>query len=164
MVKKAFYFFTHENVTILLNQKIIILGNIKEKLQQIKDVQELAILNEENFFDFQNLIRKSIGEKLQEPPNPNEHPKIKLMKAKARLRDKIKAKKNGLSLSVILVSICCMGIGITPLNIGEISYAFVSAIMDTYQAKEKYQIDLESMLAGAKGVKLKYWIRDFDKD
>ena len=81
-----------------------------------------------------------------------------------RLRDKIKAKKDGIPFSVILVSICCMGLGITPLNIGEISYASVSAIMETYQAKEKYEVDIKSMLAGAKDVKLKYWIRDLDKD
>ena len=86
------------------------------------------------------------------------------MKAKARLRDKIKAKKDGIPLSVILVSICCMGLGITPLNIGEISYASVPAIMERYQAKEKYEVDIKSMLAGAKDVKLKYWIRDLDKD
>ena len=48
------------------------------------------------------------------------------MKAKARYRDKIKAKKgNGLDLGTTLVSICCMGIGLTPLNIGKISYASI---------------------------------------
>jgi hypothetical protein len=60
-----------------------------------------------------------------EPPNPNEHPKIKAMKAKARYRDKVKAKqnaKNGITLFTTMASICCMGIGLTPLNIGEISY------------------------------------------
>jgi hypothetical protein len=47
------------------------------------------------------------------------------MKAKARYRDKIKAKqqaKNGLTLFSTMTSICCMGIGITSLNIGEMSY------------------------------------------
>jgi hypothetical protein len=41
------------------------------------------------------------------------------MKAKARYRDRIKAKKgNGLTLGTSFASICCMGLGITPLNIG----------------------------------------------
>jgi hypothetical protein len=31
------------------------------------------------------------NQKIVEPPNPNEHPKIKAMKAKARYRDKVKA-------------------------------------------------------------------------
>jgi hypothetical protein len=54
------------------------------------------------------------------------------MKRKARERDRIKAKsgsKNGISLSTSLTAICCMGIGITPLNIGEMSYASISPIM-----------------------------------
>ena len=68
-----------------------------------------------------------------EPPNPNLHPKIKRMKAKARYRDKIKAKsKNGLNFSSLLSSLCCMGIGITPLNVGEISYAAVSELVNRY--------------------------------
>jgi hypothetical protein len=64
-------------------------------------------------------------QKTVEPPNPNEHPKIKAMKAKARYRDKVKAKqnaKNGITLFTTMASICCMGIGLTPLNIGEMSY------------------------------------------
>ena len=164
LAKEGFRFFTHEEVTFLIEQKIVIIGNLEKKLKTINNIDELPILNETNFLKFQNLLRQSIGEKIQEPPDPNENPRIKRMKAKARLRDKIKAKKSGIPLSVILVSICCMGLGITPLNIGEISYASVSAIMETYQAKEKYEVDIKSMLAGAKDVKLKYWIRDLDKD
>lgn len=110
------------------------------------------------------MLRQSIGEKSVEPPDPNLHPKIKAMKAKARYRDKIKAKQQGLPFSVSLGALCCMGIGINPLNIREIPYASVSAIISTYQEKEKYETDLKSMLAGAKGIKLKYWIRNYDKD
>ena len=107
-----------------------------------------------------------MGEKALEPPNPNEDPRIKKMKAKARYRDKIKAKKGGgLSLQTSLEAICCMGIGITPLNIGELSYASISTLMKTYQEKEKYEIDVRSLQAGAdsKKVKPKYWIRNLDK-
>jgi hypothetical protein len=67
-----------------------------------------------------------------EPVNPNEDPRIARIKAKARERDRIKAKqgnKDGISLSTSLLAICCMGIGITPLNIGEMSYASIGPIM-----------------------------------
>jgi hypothetical protein len=55
-----------------------------------------------------------------------------------------------------------MGIGITPLNIGELSYASIGPIMDMMQEKEKYDIDVRSLLAGAdsKKIKPKYWIRN----
>lgn len=57
-----------------------------------------------------------------------------------------------------------MGIGITPLNIGELSYASIGVIMNMMQDKEKYDIDIRSLLAGAssKKVKPKYWIRNND--
>ena len=67
-----------------------------------------------------------------EPIDPDEDPRITEIKRKARERDKIKAKhnnKNGISLSTCLVAICCMGIGLTPLNIGEMSYASIGPIM-----------------------------------
>ena len=122
-------------------------------------------MDENNFFDFQNKIRESLGEKPIEPPNPNEHPKIRKMKAKARYRDKIKAKQGkGLNFFSSLASICCMGIGITPLNIGEMSYAAVGVLTETYQSKEKYEIDIASLQAGADSKKInpKYWIKNLE--
>ena len=64
-----------------------------------------------------------------------------------------------------LVSICCMGLGITPLNIGEMSYIAMDSILHKYQEKEKYQLDIDSLLAGAdsKKIKPKYWIRNFEE-
>jgi len=80
------------------------------------------MINKDNYFDFQNALRRAVGEKEAEPYNPNENPKVKYFKAKARLRDRVKAKsKNSLTLGATLASICCMGIGITPLNVGELS-------------------------------------------
>lgn len=162
-IKNAFYLFTHENITFLFEQKQIIIGDISE----ISSVNDLRILKEEDFFDFQNMIREALGKKTVEPPNPNEDPRVKAIKAKARYRDKIKAKKGmGLSFQSTLLSICCMGIGITPLNIGELSYAIIPAIMDTYQAKEKYELDTDCLLAGADAKKIKptYWIRNLDNN
>lgn len=162
-IKDAFYLFTHEEVTFLYEQKQIIIGDIKD----VKSVDELRILREEDYFDFQNLVREAIGKKKIESPNPNEDPRVKAIKAKARYRDKIKAKKGqGISLQTTLSSICCMGIGITPLNIGELSYAIIPVLVETYQAKEKYNLDTDCLLAGAdaKKIKPKYWIRNFENN
>lgn len=166
LAEEAFKFFLHEPVTFLLDQKMIIVGDLTEEVKKVDSIKNLRIINEDNFFDFQNLIRESCGDKKIEKPNLNEHPKLREMKAKARYRDRIKAKKgNGLSLKTLLVSICCMGIGITPLNIGELSYASVPILMRHYQEKEKYNVDIQSLMAGAKAkdVKLKYWIRNIEE-
>ena len=55
-----------------------------------------------------------------------------------------------------------MDMGLNPLNIGEMSYAAIGILMQTYQEKEKYHIDVESLQAGAdsKKIKPKYWIRN----
>lgn len=167
---EAFKQFIHEDIQFLFDDKKICIGKFSDVVQKIKSLDEIKFLTEENFFDFQNAIRMATGEKVQkppEPPDPDEDPRITRMKAKARERDRIKAKKgtaNGISLSATVTAICCMGIGITPLNIGEMSYAAIGPIMQMCQEKEKYDIDVRSLLAGAdsKKVKPKYWIRNSD--
>ena len=102
---------------------MIVIGNLEEILPKVKSVNDLKIIKEDNYFEFQNILRRACGEKEAEPYNPDENPKVKYFKAKARLRDRVKAvnSKNGLTLGTTLASICCMGLGITPLNIGELS-------------------------------------------
>lgn len=166
--KKAFKFFLKKEVEFLYDKKLVLIGELEEVLKNVQTIEDLIIISEDEFFNFQNLIRMAINQKPIDPPNPNEHPKIKAMKAKARLRDRVKARqaaKNGLELFTIMTSICCMGIGITPLNIGEMSYVAMSAILNQYQNKEKYQIDIDSLLAGAdsKKIKPKYWISNLEE-
>lgn len=160
LAEKAFEFFIHEPVEFSFQEEKIFIGKAED--------QKRRFLDEEEFFGFQNAIRQACGEKVEKPPepiDPNEDPRIRRIKEKARERDRIKAKqgnKHGISLNTTLVAICCMGIGITPLNIGEISYAAIGPIMKMMQDKEKYDIDIRSLLAGAssKKVKPKYWIRN----
>ena len=165
---EAFEYFCHTKIAFLFEEKMIIIGDLEKLVQEISNVSELKYLTEEEFFDFQNLIRESVDKKPVKPPepiDPNEDPRIRRIKEKARERDRIKAKqsgKNGISLTACLTAICCMGIGITPLNIGEMSYASIGPIMNMMQEKEKYDIDIRSLLAGAdsKKIKPKYWIRN----
>jgi hypothetical protein len=58
-------------------------------------VEVLAILSEEEYFDFQNTIREVCGVKPltpSEPFNPNEDPRIRAIKEKAKRRERVKAK------------------------------------------------------------------------
>lgn len=168
--KDSFRFFIHQEVEFLYEEKTIVIGKLTDVIQNMSSLEDLITLKEDEFFDFQNAIRECIGKKMVEPPNPDEHPKVKEMKRKARYRDKVKAKqmaksKDGISFFTTLVSICCMGIGITPLNIGEMSYIALESIFRKYQEKEKYQLDIDSLLAGAdsKKIKPKYWIKNFEE-
>ena len=162
---KSFELFIHEPVSILYDVQSIIIGDLQKETLRVKEIKDFRILNKDNFFEFQNGIRAALGEKTIEPPKPNEDPRIKRMKAKARYRDRIKAKKGlGITFEETLVSICCMGIGLNPLNIGEISYAATKQLVEKYQQKERYDIDIKSLLAGAdsKKIKPKYWMNKND--
>jgi hypothetical protein len=57
-----------------------------------------------------------------------------------------------------------MGIGLNPLNIGEISYASVGWLTNTYQRQERYDIDIRSLIGGAdrKKVHPEYWIQNLN--
>lgn len=169
--KAAFRFFIHEEINFFYEEKLIVIGNLAEIIPTLKSFEDLRCIRETDYFDFSNAIREAIGMKPRialPPPDPNENPRIRRMKEKARYRDHIKEKHGvkgaGISLSTTFASLCCMGIGITPLNIGEMSYASISTLIRTYQEKDKYETDIKSLLAGAdkKKVHPKYWIRDLE--
>ena len=168
IAEEAFEFFIHEKVYFFFEEKMLIIGDLEQTIAKIQSLDELITIKEEDYFNFQNAIRAASGEKEIKPPepvDPDEDPRITEMKRRARERDRIKAKrqsKNGISFATSLTAICCMGIGITPLNIGEMSYAAIGPIMAMMQDKEKYDVDIKSLLAGAdsKKIKPKYWIRN----
>lgn len=165
IVKEAFKFFIHEEVHLVPSSQIILIGNLDD-LVKLEDLTKARQLNSENFFEFQNCLRVALGEKHKEPPEPNMHPRLRKMKYMARYRDKIKAKKNGVQLGTLLSSICCMGIGLTPLNIGEISYAAFNGLLLIHGQKELYEQNISTLLAGGDSnkIKPKYWISDPEND
>lgn len=165
-IKKAFEFFIHEPISLFKKQRKIIIGSLEDLIPSLRSIKDLRILSEEDFFDFQNLLRQSVGEKQAEPYDPFEHPKVKYFKAKARERDRVKAKnsKDGLTLGATLASICCMNFGLNPLNIGELTQYSISVLIRYFQEKEKYDTDIKSLLAGASSDKVKpqNWIRNIE--
>ena len=170
IIHDAFTKFIHEPVTIVPEIEMLLIGKSEDELDPDVDLENPRLLTEENFFDFQNQIRVVMGEKQIDPPNPEEEnldPRIKRYKAKVRANEKIiqrKKAKKAPTIGTLLAAICCMGIGLTPLNIGEISYACVHWLIAMEQQKEEYDIDIRSLLAGAdsKKVKPKYWIKNID--
>ena len=165
IARGALLFFTHENAYILPEQKMIVFLDTETDLSQISSIDDLRIIREEDFFDFQNMIREAVGQPTEVRPKENENPRIAQMKAKARWRDNIKKRKSeGLNLGSLLASICCMNLGINPLNIGELSYSAINTLVQFYQNKEEYELNIQSLLAGAdsKKVQLKHWMRNIE--
>jgi hypothetical protein len=63
LCKEAFKFFIHEEVTFLYEQKLIIIGNIGKIIEKVESIEDLVLITEEDFFNFQNLVRECIGKK-----------------------------------------------------------------------------------------------------
>ena len=160
----------HEPVTIVPEIEMLLIGKSEDELDPDVDLENPRLLTEENFFDFQNAIRISMGMDLVKAPDPEEEnldPRIKRYKMKIKEHEKIVNKKKSKSaptLGTLLAAICCMGIGLNPLNIGEMSYACVQWLIAMEQQKEEYDVDIQALLAGAdsKKVKPKYWIKNID--
>ena len=169
-IEDAFMKFVHEPVTIVPEIKMLLIGKSEDELDPDVDLESPRLLTEENFFDFQNVIRAVMGEEAKKPPEPEEEdldPRIRRYKAKVRASEKMlkkKKAKNSPTFGTLLAAICCMGIGLSPLNIGEMSYACVHWLIAMEQQKEEYDIDIRALLAGAdsKKVKPKYWIKNID--
>lgn len=164
LAEESLHFFTHESVRVMPESKLIL---FTEGLQDVKEIDNLRFIDEDIFFDFQNCLRMAMGEKLKEKPVVDENPRVAIIKAKGRRRDRIVKKKgsaSSISTSTMLVAICCMELGITPLNIGEIPYPAIPALFSMAQDKEKHRIDMQLIAGGAdaKKVKPKYWIRNIE--
>lgn len=166
----AFEQFVREPVTIVPEIEMLLIGKKEENIDPDVDLENPRLLTEDNFFDFQNYVRTVVGLKLEEKPKPedlNEDPRIKRWKMKIKESEKIiqaKKSKNAPTFGTLLAAICCMGIGLNPLNIGEMSYACVQWLIAMYQQNEEYDVDIRALLAGAdsKKVKPKYWIKNLE--
>jgi hypothetical protein len=171
-IHDAFTQFIHEPVTIVPEIEMLLIGKSEDELDPNVDLDNPRLLTAENFFDFQNVIRQSIGVEAEKVPDPEEEnldPRIKRYKMKIKQSEELlkkKKAKNAPTLGTLLAAICCMGIGLNPLNIGEMSYACVHWLIAMYQQSEEYDIDIRALLAGAdsKKVKPKYWIKNIDKE
>ena len=170
LIDEAFKLFIHEPVAIVPEIEMLLIGKKEEDLDPDIDLENPRLLTEENYFHFQNYIRKAMGHEEVKPPEPediNEDPRVKRWKMKIKEREKIlsvKHKHEIPTFGTLLAAICCMGIGLNPLNIGEISYACVQWLIAMYQQNEEYDVDIRALLAGAdsKKVKPKYWIKNLD--
>ena len=146
IIIEGFEFFIKEPVTMLDDQQIVVVGDLSKELKTIKSVEQLRILKEDNYFEFQQLLRRSVGSKEIEPYDPNQLVELDEEHDK-ETKEKFK-----------------MGLNLNPLTIGELSQAAVSILIRYYQEKNKYEIDIQSLLAGADSKKIKpqNWIRNIE--
>ena len=145
----AFTTFIKEEITLLPDYNIILIGRKEEK----------RLITKDNFLDFQTILNIQNRKEVPEPPPPNESAAAKRMRLLKEKRDAVKRKqqqKNGDGMDLITLMEIAEVFGI---NYKEKSlYAFYSLIQ-RYQQKEKWEQDIQMLCAGADSKKIKatYW-------
>ena len=163
LLKRAFYFFIHEEVNFSFNPAQIVIGPIEEK----------HLLTEEKFYDLQRLLRRMyfIEQEGEEiiiyPDDPPATKKIKMqMRQNREIVRKAKAKKaarekTDLNFSDLIASITINDCGLNMDNIWNITYYAFHDQLKRMGWRDQFNINNRAALAGAKLKKsqLKHWMR-----
>ena len=163
LLKRAFYFFTHEKINFSLEPAQIIIGSTKEK----------HLLTEEKFYDLQRLLRRMYfieqdgDEIIIYPDDPPATKKIKMqMRANREKVRKAKAKKAAqqkteMNFSDLIASITINDCGLNMENIWDITYYAFHDQLKRMGWRDQFNINNRAALAGAKLKKsqLKHWMR-----
>ena len=155
-LKNAFRTFIREEVIVLFDEYIIAIGDITEK--------RFITLN--NFGEFQNIVRVQNKKAVKEDPPPNESPLRRKFRLKAEYRDAIKRNQknddpDAPDFLALMSSFCCYKGGLTPEELKNYTFFAFKEELERHQLRDKYSLDIKSILAGAdpKKVKPKPWIK-----
>lgn len=140
-----------------ITEEVLLLPKINSVLVGPPD--ERRMITEENFSDFQSILRIQNCKKVKEPPPENESAIARKFRLKREARDAIKQKqqdKNGESQSLVDMLAIADVFGIHPSE--RTLYSFYSLIK-MHQSREKWDQDIQMLCAGAdaKKMKTKYW-------
>ena len=164
IVRGAFQFFTHETeITFSLEPAQIVIGPLAEK----------HIMVEENYTDFQHLLRRMYfieqeGEDIQ--ISKNDAPAIvrlkkKMLENRKKLRQAKAAKsgngKDSMQLSDLIASMTLDNCNLNMANIWDITYYAFHDQLKRMGWRDQFEINNRAALAGAKIKKdqLKHWMR-----
>lgn len=162
-LEKAFKFFLHEEqITVLVDNEAIILG----------DINEGRVLTEEDFNTVcaiiieQNMVNKSSAEeRMNNPSDAKAAQIIKKIKEGRKIREK-KSSDSNLNFIDLVASLAAKGNGLNAINVWDLTYYAFNDQFKRMQMIEQYDNARQSILAGAdpKKVKIEYWLRPIEKE
>lgn len=162
-LEKAFKFFLHEEqITVLVDNEAIILG----------DINEGRVLREEDFNTVcaiiieQNMVNKSSAEeRMNNPSDAKAAQIIKKIKEGRKIREK-KSSDSNLNFIDLVASLAAKGNGLNAINVWDLTYYAFNDQFKRMQMIEQYDNARQSILAGAdpKKVKMEYWLRPIEKE
>ena len=153
---RAFSTFVKEEVLILPSQGSVVIGDPKQK----------RLITNENYRDFQDILRIQNRREFVPPPPENEsfgQRKMRLLneRVKEAKRKQARKKGEGQPLDVLLEIAETYGIDVQNHTL----YAFYG-LLRRHQLREKWEQDLQVICAGAdsKKIKTKYWGESLDEE
>ena len=163
LIKKAFLFFTHEEISFSLSPAQIVVGPLEEK----------HIIDEAVYYDFQRILRRMYFIEQEGDEiiiNPDDPPATRRLKYQMRAnREKLrraKAKqaqreKNDLKFSDLIGSLTINNCGLNMENIWNITYYAFHDQLKRMGWRDQFNINNQAAMAGAKLKKsqLKHWMR-----
>lgn len=162
-LEKAFKFFLHEEqITVLVDNEAIILG----------DINEGRVLTEEDFNTVcaiiieQNMVNKSSAEeRMNNPSDAKAAQIIKKIKEGRKIREK-KSSDSNLNFIDLVASLAAKGNGLNAINVWDLTYYAFNDQFKRMQMIEQYDNARQSILAGAdpKKVKIEYWLQPIEKE
>ena len=163
LIKKAFFFFTHVEATLVLEPPSILLGPLEEQ----------HILDEKYFYDFQRILKRMYfleqeGEEII--ISNDDDPITKKIKMQMRAnREKVQRakaakaarEKSDMKLSDLIGSMTINDCGLNMINIWDITYYAFHDQLKRMGWRDQFNINQKAALAGAKINKseLKHWMR-----
>lgn len=148
-LQSAFATFIKEDIMLLPKISSVLVGA----------PQDRRLITSQNYSDFQDILRLHNKREMKEPPPENESAIARKFRLKREARDAAKRKqqeKNGDGQSLVDLLEIATVFGIDYKNVT--LFAFYNLIA-RYQAKEKWDQDINLICAGAdaKKIKSKYW-------
>ena len=150
-LKNTFSTFIKEEVLLLPKINSVLVGGPAAS-------KEKRLITNDNFSDFQDILRLQNRREVPEPPPEDETPgqrKMRLLREKVAAVKKKQAQKKGEGQTLVELMEIASTFGI---DRNESLYAFYSLVR-RHQMREKWQQDLQMICAGAdsKKLKTKYW-------
>lgn len=148
-LQTAFSTFIKEEILLLPKINAVLVGPMEQR----------RLITNNNFRDFQDILRVQNRKEIIEPPPENESEIARKFRLKREARDAAKKKQqqkknDGQELSELFEIAEVFGIDVSSKSL----YAFYGLIR-RYQAKEKWDQDIQMLCAGADSAKIKtkYW-------
>lgn len=158
-VNDSFFLELKDCFSTFLKEDVLLLPDYNAILIDPKHPEQKRLITNENFSEFQDILRIQNRREVQAEIPKDESPaqrKMRLLREKVAAAKKKQAAKNNEQSSIINLLEMATVFGI---DLDKCSYFAFQGLLLKYQAQEKYHCDIQMLCAGAEAekLKIKYW-------